>query len=64
MTPGHIAESIKNIAKGIHEGSFKMRKTVQILIKVEQLASLHRQYMKPLLLRVILQEKFVILQGI
>jgi hypothetical protein len=31
MTPGHIAESIKNIAKGIHEGSFKMRKTVRIL---------------------------------
>ena len=31
MTPGHIAESIKNIAKGIHEGSFKMRKTVPIL---------------------------------
>lgn len=28
---GHIAESIKNIAKGIHEGSFKMRKTVRIL---------------------------------
>ena len=31
MNPGHIAQSIKNIAKGIHEGSFKMRKTVQIL---------------------------------
>jgi len=31
MDSGHIAESIKNIAKGIHEGSFKMRKTVRIL---------------------------------
>src|SRR3989442_9861528 len=31
MNPEQIAQSIKNIAKGIHEGSFKMRKTVRIL---------------------------------
>ena len=31
MNPQQIAQSIKNIAKGIHEGSFKMRKTVRIL---------------------------------
>jgi hypothetical protein len=31
MNTGNIAESIKNIAKGIHDGSFKMRKTVRIL---------------------------------
>src|SRR5437667_10578060 len=31
LNPGHIAQSIKNLAKGIHEGSYKMRKTVRIL---------------------------------
>jgi hypothetical protein len=31
MNPEQIAQSIKNIAKGIHEGSYQMRKTVQIL---------------------------------
>jgi membrane carboxypeptidase/penicillin-binding protein len=31
MNTGKIAESIKNIAKEIHDGSFKMRKTVRIL---------------------------------
>jgi methyl-accepting chemotaxis protein len=31
MHAGKIAESIKNIAKEIHDGSFKMRKTVRIL---------------------------------
>ena len=31
MNTGEIAESIKNIAKEIHDGSFKMRKTVRIL---------------------------------
>ena len=31
LNPEQIAQSIKNIAKGIHEGSFKMRKTVRIL---------------------------------
>jgi hypothetical protein len=31
MNPEQIAQSIKNIAKRIHEGSFKMRKTVRIL---------------------------------
>jgi hypothetical protein len=29
--PEQIAQSIKNIAKGIHEGSHQLRKTVQIL---------------------------------
>lgn len=29
--PGHVAQSIKNIANGIHEGSYKIRKTAQIL---------------------------------
>jgi len=31
MNPEQIAQSIKNIAKGIHEGSYQMRKTVRIL---------------------------------
>lgn len=31
LNPGHIAQSIKNLAKEIHEGSYKMRKTVRIL---------------------------------
>jgi methyl-accepting chemotaxis protein len=31
LNPGHIAQSIKNLAKEIHEGSHKMRKTVRIL---------------------------------
>jgi methyl-accepting chemotaxis protein len=31
LNPGHIAQSIKNLAKGIHEGSYKMRKSVRIL---------------------------------
>ena len=31
MNPEQIAQSIKNIAKGIHEGSYQLRKTVQIL---------------------------------
>src|SRR6266487_6484880 len=31
LNPGHIAQSIKNLAKGIHEGSYKMKKTVRIL---------------------------------
>jgi methyl-accepting chemotaxis protein len=31
MNPEQIAQSIKNIAKGIREGSFKMTKTVRIL---------------------------------
>ncbi|MDQ6667501.1 MAG: hypothetical protein M3Y53_04645 [Thermoproteota archaeon] len=31
MNPEQIAKSIKNIAKGIHEGSYQMRKTVRIL---------------------------------
>jgi len=31
MNPEQIAQSIKNIAKGIHEGSYKMTKTVRIL---------------------------------
>jgi DNA invertase Pin-like site-specific DNA recombinase len=31
MNPEQIVQSIKNIAKGIHEGSYKMTKTVRIL---------------------------------
>ena len=31
LNPGNIAQSIKTLAKGIHEGSYKMRKTVRIL---------------------------------
>ena len=31
LNPGNIAQSIKNLAKGIHEGSYKMRKTVRVL---------------------------------
>ena len=31
LNPEQIAQSIKNIAKGIHEGSYQMRKTVRIL---------------------------------
>jgi hypothetical protein len=31
MNPGNIAQSIKHLAKGIHEGSYKMRKTVRVL---------------------------------
>ena len=31
MNPEQIVQSIKNIAKGIHEGSYQLRKTVQIL---------------------------------
>jgi hypothetical protein len=31
MNPEQIVQSIKNIVKGIHEGSFKIRKTVRIL---------------------------------
>jgi methyl-accepting chemotaxis protein len=31
LNPGHIAQSIKNLAKGIHEGSYKLKKTVRIL---------------------------------
>jgi len=31
LNPGHIAQSIKNLAKAIHEGSNKTRKTVRIL---------------------------------
>ncbi|HYT02904.1 MAG TPA: hypothetical protein VEL70_08325 [Candidatus Acidoferrum sp.] len=31
LNPGNIAQSIKTLAKGIHEGSYKMRKTVRVL---------------------------------
>jgi hypothetical protein len=31
MNPEQIAQSIKKIAEGIHEGSYQLRKTVQIL---------------------------------
>ena len=31
MNPEQIAQSIKNISKGIHEGSYQLRKTVRIL---------------------------------
>ena len=31
MNPEQIAQSIKKTAKGIHEGSYQLRKTVQIL---------------------------------
>ncbi|HET7149236.1 MAG TPA: hypothetical protein VFI73_12135 [Candidatus Nitrosopolaris sp.] len=31
MNPEQIAQSIRNIAKGIHEGSYKVTKTIRIL---------------------------------
>ena len=40
MNPEQIAQSIKNIAKGIHEGSYQLRKnTCKFFIKVEHSTS-------------------------
>jgi hypothetical protein len=39
MNPEQIVQSIKNIAKGIHERSYKMTKQYEFFIIVEQLTS-------------------------
>ena len=46
MTPEQTAETIKNIAKNIREGSHKMREAVKFSARVVRLTNLQRQFVK------------------